>query len=87
MTQRLKISTVLNDLIGSLFIIGLVSVSTSTASSSVTLDDHCTDRRFVNSLNTTFMQFTKETVDQEYAVENSFKGLHCCAKGYRSIEW
>lgn len=53
----------------------------------VTLNDHCTDRRFVNSLNTNFMQFTKEVVTQEYAVEGEFKGLHCCAKGYRSIEW
>lgn len=53
----------------------------------VTLIDHCKDRRFLNSLNTTFMQFTKEIVDREYAVEDEFKGLHCCAKGYRSIEW
>lgn len=53
----------------------------------VTLNDHCTDRRFENSLNTTFMQFTKEVVTEEYAVEGEFKGLHCCAKGYRSIEW
>lgn len=53
----------------------------------VTLNDQCTDRRFVNSLNTTFMQFTKEVVTQEYAVEGEFKGLHCCAKAYKSIEW
>jgi hypothetical protein len=47
--------------------------------------DHCKARRFAS--NTSYMQFTKETVSQEYAVEGEFKNLHCCAKGYRSIEW
>lgn len=86
MTQRLKISIKQYDLIGSLFIV-ISLISVTKANNSVGLNDHCTDRRFVNSLNTTYMQFTKETVDQEYAVKGDFKGLHCCAKGYRSIEW
>lgn len=86
MTQRLKISSISNDLI-ILIIIGISLVNVISANNSVALDNHCTDRRFVNSLNTTFMQFTKEIVDQEYTVEGDFKGLHCCAKGYRSIEW
>jgi hypothetical protein len=49
--------------------------------------DDCKDRRFVKSLNTSYMQFTKEIVSQEYAVKGEFKGLHCCAKGYNSLEW
>lgn len=48
---------------------------------------HCQAKRFANSEHTSYMQFTKETVGQDYAIEGEFKNLHCCAKGYRSIEW
>uniref|UniRef100_A0A6B2EK16 Putative x-linked interleukin-1 receptor accessory protein-like 2 n=1 Tax=Phlebotomus kandelakii TaxID=1109342 RepID=A0A6B2EK16_9DIPT len=47
--------------------------------------DHCSSHLFTG--NDTSTQFTKEVVNHEYAVLNQFKGLHCCAKGYRSIEW
>ncbi|GBP22993.1 hypothetical protein EVAR_15667_1 [Eumeta japonica] len=36
--------------------------------------------------NSTWMQFTKEPIPQEYAIEGNFKSIHCCGKGYRSIE-
>lgn len=49
--------------------------------------DQCNDNLFESSLSTQYMQFTKETVSEEYAIEGEFKNLHCCAKGYRSIEW
>jgi hypothetical protein len=49
--------------------------------------DHCRVRKFAKSEHTSYMQFTKETIGQEYAIEGEFKNLHCCAKGYRSIEW
>lgn len=49
--------------------------------------DHCNNRRFVKAFNSTYLQFTKETISQEYAIQNEFKNLHCCAKGYRVIEW
>lgn len=49
--------------------------------------DHCQINQFHKSKNSTNMQLTKEPVNQEYAVIGAFKSLHCCAKGYRSIEW
>lgn len=49
--------------------------------------DHCFNHKYNKSVNTTHMQFTKEAIPSEYAVLGDFKSLHCCAKGYRSIEW
>lgn len=33
------------------------------------------------------MQLTKEPIPFEYGFEDKLKSIHCCAKGYRSIEW
>lgn len=49
--------------------------------------DECQTDQFSNSINSTHMQFTKEVVSWEYAIDGQFKSIHCCAKGYRSIEW
>lgn len=51
----------------------------------LTIQDYCS----INTMSTngTFMQFTKEPSVDEFAIEGKFKGLHCCAIGYRSIEW
>lgn len=49
--------------------------------------DDCQTYQFSKSTNSTQMQFTKEAVSQDYALNGQFKSLHCCAKGYRSIEW
>ena len=49
---------------------------------------HCTEHRFNSTLiSTNSMQFVKEVINHEYGLLDSLKGLHCCAKGYRSIEW
>ncbi|XP_058449558.1 fibroblast growth factor receptor 4-like [Malaya genurostris] len=50
-------------------------------------EDHCSEHRYNRSIDTDHMQFTKEVPDQEYGILGQFKSLHCCAKGYRSIEW
>ncbi|XP_053659532.1 interleukin-1 receptor accessory protein-like 1-B [Anopheles marshallii] len=53
----------------------------------VSAENHCSEHRYEHSLNTTHLQFTKEIPDREYGVPEQFKSLHCCGKGYRSIEW
>ncbi|KAL1375601.1 hypothetical protein pipiens_017405, partial [Culex pipiens pipiens] len=52
----------------------------------VRAEDHCSENRYNSSLGTEHLQFTKEVPDREYAILGQFKSLHCCAKGYRSIE-
>lgn len=37
--------------------------------------------------NTKVLQFTKDTISQDYALIGHQKWLHCCASGYRTIEW
>uniref|UniRef100_A0A182F752 Uncharacterized protein n=1 Tax=Anopheles albimanus TaxID=7167 RepID=A0A182F752_ANOAL len=54
--------------------------------SAVDAENHCSEHRYAHSLHTHHLQFTKEIPDREYAALQQFKSLHCCAKGYRSIE-
>lgn len=49
--------------------------------------DDCQTHQFSKSKNSTVLQFTKEAVSREYALNGQFKSLQCCSKGYRSIEW
>lgn len=49
--------------------------------------DDCRANQFSKSINSTHMQFTKEIVSSEFTIDGQFKSLHCCAKGYRNIEW
>lgn len=70
------------DLMSGLIIVVLMNVASVRGNS-----DHCRDRKFASAFNTSYMQFTKEAVSEEYAIQGEFKNLHCCAKGYRSIEW
>ncbi|XP_011496370.1 PREDICTED: interleukin-1 receptor accessory protein-like 1 [Ceratosolen solmsi marchali] len=49
------------------------------------LKDYCSMHRFENL--SSGLRFTKEVVSSEYANVGSFKAIHCCLRGYRSIEW
>lgn len=50
-----------------------------------TLEDYCSKNTYIDSEN--YMRFSKEATFEEFALRKKFKGLNCCAKGYRSIEW
>ncbi|XP_047107253.1 single Ig IL-1-related receptor-like [Schistocerca piceifrons] len=65
-----------------IFVAAICLLLSTTAESKV---DYCR----MDTFNRTgpWMQFTKEISDREYAIETKFKSLHCCAKGYNSIEW
>ncbi|XP_058797687.1 single Ig IL-1-related receptor-like [Phymastichus coffea] len=49
------------------------------------LHDYCSMHRFENLPGG--LRFTKEVIDTEYANVGAFKAIHCCLRGYRSIEW
>ncbi|KAG7207740.1 hypothetical protein KM043_009354 [Ampulex compressa] len=49
------------------------------------LKDYCSMHKFDNLPGG--LRFTKEVVTTEYANVGAFKALHCCLRGYRSIEW
>lgn len=49
------------------------------------LKDYCSMHRFNNLPGG--LRFTKEVVSTEYATVGKFKAIHCCLRGYRSIEW
>ncbi|XP_074096650.1 single Ig IL-1-related receptor [Cotesia typhae] len=49
------------------------------------LEDYCSAHKFDKLLGG--LRFTKEVVTTEYANIGAFKAIHCCLRGYRSIEW
>lgn len=49
------------------------------------IDDYCSKNTYNDS--ESYMHFSKEATFEEFALRRKFKGLSCCAKGYRSIEW
>jgi hypothetical protein len=78
----MKSDTTMGKFSGEIFVVA--SLSLVIAADTI---NYCTNNTFDSSQSTNYMQFTKETIGREYAVEGQFKALHCCAKGYRSIEW
>ncbi|XP_050307071.1 single Ig IL-1-related receptor-like [Anthonomus grandis grandis] len=52
----------------------------------VAIQDYCSMNNF-DGAKGNGMMFTKEANNEEFAVVGKAKGLHCCAKGYKSIEW
>lgn len=67
------------DIVSRLFLLFVLSRT------ALCIEDDCS----INTYNSSdgYMQFTKETTFAEFAIVGKFKGLHCCAKGYRSVEW
>lgn len=66
---------------------GLIALSLLTAiCQGNELKDYCSMHKFDN-LPPGGLRFTKEVVTTEYANIGAFKALHCCLRGYRSIEW
>ncbi|XP_034950251.1 single Ig IL-1-related receptor-like [Chelonus insularis] len=49
------------------------------------LEDYCSAHKFDKLPGG--LRFTKEVVTTEYANVGAFKAIHCCLRGYRSIEW
>jgi hypothetical protein len=47
--------------------------------------NYCHQYTFVT--NSSSLQLTREISKRDYAINEKFKSVHCCAKGYRSIEW
>ncbi|XP_059487214.1 uncharacterized protein LOC132203433 [Neocloeon triangulifer] len=49
--------------------------------------DFCTKFAFNATHNASGLQFTREVGKSDFVLEAKFKSIHCCARGYRSIEW
>lgn len=65
---------------------GFIVLSILTAiGQAIELKDYCSMHKFDNLPGG--LRFTKEVVTTEYANIGAFKALHCCLRGYRSIEW
>ncbi|CAG9575864.1 unnamed protein product [Danaus chrysippus] len=63
----------------------LVALGVVTGASLVRSAGYCSTNTFPT--NTSSMHFSKEPVPYEYGFQDKFKSIHCCVKGYRSIEW
>ncbi|CAH1130268.1 unnamed protein product [Ceutorhynchus assimilis] len=62
------------------FVFALVGLKVAFA-----IEDYCSVNTFQDGGDG--MRLTKEATNEEFAIVGKFKGLHCCAKGYKSIEW
>ena len=73
-------------LIANIFSILLSSVIIKFCSANnIEIKDYCSIYKYENNLGG--LRFTKEVITAEYANIQNFKALHCCIRGYRSIEW
>lgn len=84
-TNASRTSTLSSALIVVLLALHVSVLSTPVAAE--TARDYCATNNYADAGVSNVMQFTKELVTHEYAILNEYKSLHCCAKGYQSIEW
>lgn len=63
----------------------IVAVWSSVFLPVLAIENYCSRNTY--DVNYSYMRFTKEPSSEEFALVGKFKGLHCCANGYSSIEW
>jgi hypothetical protein len=49
--------------------------------------EFCKEFALNASNNASGLQVTREVSKTDFVIEAKFKSIHCCARGYRSIEW
>lgn len=86
LANRFSFSHSLRRTLLTIFVIHFITVSVNGSKNDKKID-HCDKEHLPKALVTNNLQFTKEFVTKEFAIAKKFKSLHCCAKGYRSIEW
>ncbi|XP_045761534.1 uncharacterized protein LOC123864865 [Maniola jurtina] len=63
----------------------LVALGVVASASPALSASYCSTNTFAT--NTSWMHFSKEPISYEYGFQDKFKSIHCCVRGYRSIEW
>ncbi|XP_052737379.1 uncharacterized protein LOC112045643 [Bicyclus anynana] len=63
----------------------LVALGVVSSASRALTASYCSTNLFPT--NTSWMHFSKEPISYEYGFQDKFKSIHCCVRGYRSIEW
>ncbi|KAF4525565.1 hypothetical protein B566_EDAN015054 [Ephemera danica] len=66
----------------------LVLAATSLVCEAQDIVNFCKHYTFVSANSSqSGLHLTREISARDYAIYRKFKSIHCCARGYRSIEW